>query len=353
MNKFNRMSIVLTVFILFVSSLSGTRANASTEDVLDMYFPIDIEEHWAYEELDNFINADFLKGYRDEQKAVMIKPNQEISRAEFVALLVRVLGLTNNGSGTAYEDVDLAKWYAEPIRIASAHGIVNGVSATKFAPEQLVNRGEIATMIVRAFDQSLPYVYEAGAFEDVPNYFATPYIEKAGQAGIVTGVTDRLFKPYAPAKRAEAVVMLNRAFYATPGGYNDNTELFNVLKDAERKYYEAFASKDYDSLDTMYKTYYTGYYLAYNRYLTESLRELINEGYDFEIKLISPESFSVLDYSDRVAIVEATGGKHSITTTFEGKTVIETITTNGVYCLKRMLDNSWKVYAYYESESTQ
>lgn len=350
MNKINRMSFVLIAFILIISSLSGTKASASTEDELDMYFPMDIEEHWAYEELDNFINADFLKGYQDGQKVVMIKPNQEISRAEFVALLVRVLGLTNNGLGKAYEDVDLTKWYAEPIRIASAHGIVNGISATKFAPEQLVNRGEIATMIVRAFDKSLPYVYEAGEFEDMPNYYATPYIEKAGQAGIVSGVTDKLFKPYAPAKRAEAVVMLNRALYATPGGYNDLTELFTVLQDAERKYYEAFSNKDYDNLGTMYESYYTGYYLAYNRFLTESLRELINEGYDVEIKLISPESFSVLDYSDRVAVVEATGGKYSITTTFEGETDMESITTNGVYYLKRMLDNSWKVYAYFESE---
>lgn len=350
MNKVYRICIVLVAFVLLASSLSEMKASASAEDELDLYYPTDIEEHWAYEELDNFINADFLKGYKNEQSVVTIKPNQAISRAEFVTLLVRVLGLTSNGSGKAYSDVDQAKWYADPIRIASTHGIVNGISAKKFAPERLVNRGEIATMIVRAFDQSLPYVYDAGEFKDVPNYFAKPYIEKAGQAGIVTGVTDKMFKPYAPAKRAEAIVMLNRALYATPGGINDDPELLKVLQNDETKQYEAYSNKNYAGLDAIYKTYYTGYYLAYNRYITEGFRELISEGYDVEIELISPQTFLVLDYSDRVAIVKSTGGKHSVTTTFKGETDIETVTTNGVYYLKKMLDNSWKVYAYFESE---
>jgi hypothetical protein len=350
MNRFYRICIIVVAFVLLASFLTGMTASASAEDELDLYYPTDTEDHWAYAELDNFINADFLKGYKDDKGVVTVKPNKAITRAEFVALLVRVLGLTSNGSGKDYADVDQAKWYAEAIRIASAHGIVNGISETKFAPERLVNRGEIATMIVRAFDQSLPYVYEAGDFKDVPNYFAKPYIEKAGQAGIIAGVTEELFKPYAPAKRAEAVAMLDRALYATPGGNNDLPELFQVLQNDETKQFEAYANKNYAGLDEIYNTYYTGYYLAYNRYMTEGFRETISEGYDVDIKLISPQSFSVLDYSDRVAIVEATGGEHSVTTTFEGETDVETITTDGVYYLKRMMDNSWKVYAYFESE---
>ncbi|MHA6480356.1 S-layer homology domain-containing protein [Paenibacillus sp. strain BS8-2] len=352
MKTLSRITIVSLAFVLLGTFLHGTKASASAAEDYDLYFPADIGEHWAFFELDNFMNADFLKGYRDNNGVVTVKPDQAINRAEFVALLVRVLGLTGNGAGAGntFEDVDHSKWYADPISIASAHGIVNGISASEFAPERLVNRGEIATMIVRAFDQSLPYGSEANSFEDVPEYFAKEYIVKASEAGIITGVTDKLFMPFAPAKRAEAVVMLDRALYATPGGNNDLAELFEVLQSAEQKQNEALINKSYSDLNEISDFYFTGYYLALSRYETETLLDLIQDGVVVDMKLISPQSYSVYDYSDRVAIVEATGGKYELTTNFEGESETETITSDGVYYLKRMMDNSWKIYAYYEVE---
>ncbi|RJE89023.1 hypothetical protein D3P07_13805 [Paenibacillus sp. 1011MAR3C5] len=39
-------------------------ASAAESRELASYFPVDMEEHWAYYELDDFVNADLLKGYK-------------------------------------------------------------------------------------------------------------------------------------------------------------------------------------------------------------------------------------------------------------------------------------------------
>ena len=55
---------------------------------LAQYTPPDIENHWAYDNLDDFVSADLLKGIKDDAGNVRAYPNKSITRAEFTTLLV-------------------------------------------------------------------------------------------------------------------------------------------------------------------------------------------------------------------------------------------------------------------------
>lgn len=80
-NIWFRSSILLLLAMILIYPLHTVQVKAAELAPLDMYFPTDIEDHWAYDELDNFINADLLKGYVDQEGNVTVQPNNAISRA--------------------------------------------------------------------------------------------------------------------------------------------------------------------------------------------------------------------------------------------------------------------------------
>lgn len=349
-NLYFRSSIFLLLFALLIYPLHSVQVKAAELTPLENYFPTDIEEHWALYELDNFVNADLLRGYVDNEGIVTLKPNDSISRAEFVSILVRALGLTSDVPGTTFTDVEQGKWYSDSIRIASSLGIVNGINETKFGPNQNIKRGEIATMVVRAFSSSVKFEGEIKLFKDVPEYYAKSSIIKASQAGIVRGITETEFKPFANAKRAEAVVMLQRALDLQASSLPEDGLLTTVVLDSEEQENQVIKDKTYDQLSDVYAKFYTGFYLAFNHSYSEELIALVNEGYEIEMDKISEQKLTVINKTDRFAMIESTGGSYKVTTTIANDQNIETVATDGIYYLKKMNDNSWKIYMYFNNE---
>jgi hypothetical protein len=349
-NVYFRSTIILLLSMLLIYPLQSVQVKAAELASLDMYFPTDIEEHWAHYELDNFVNADLLRGYVDQEGYVTVKPSNPISRAEFVSILVRALGLTSDASGTAFADVEQGKWYFDSIRVASSLGIVNGISATKFGPNQLIKRGEIAAMVVRAFSSSVQFEGETKLFTDVPDYFAKESILKASQAGIVRGASETLFKPFANATRAEAVVMLQRALDLQKSALPEDDLLTAAVLGVEEQENQTIKDKTYDQLDDVYAQFHTGYQLALSNSFTEDLIAHINQGYEIEFEKISEQTLTVVDKTDRFAVVESKGGSYKVTTTKNNEATTDTGTTNGIYLLKKMDENSWKIYMYFQDE---
>lgn len=77
------------------------------------------------------------------------RPAGSMTRAEFCAIVVRALGLETASTGV-FSDVKAGAWYAAYVDTANAKGIVNGTSATTFAPESTITRQEAAAMVARA-----------------------------------------------------------------------------------------------------------------------------------------------------------------------------------------------------------
>ncbi|MGO4110742.1 S-layer homology domain-containing protein [Paenibacillus sp. YAF4_2] len=352
MKTFYRNSLILflaALFIAFPFQASKVSA-ASAEDTMNTYFPGDIDEHWAFNELDNFVSADLLKGYVGQDGEVTLKPDLSISRAEFVSILVRALGLTSTAAGKTFADVPADKWYSEPIQIASSLGIVNGLTETTFGPNELIKRGEIATMVVRAFTASVTFEGEAKAFTDVPEYFATPFIKQASQAGIVRGATATTFKPYANATRAEAVVMIQRALDLQSSDLPEDAALTAVIEADETEEVAAINALDFAKLGEVQAKYMTGYSLAFNQYLYEDIESYLDEGYSIKMEKLTPQKLEIVSKSNRFAVVQSTGSTYNVTEVVDGESSTNPSSYDGVYYLKKMPDNSWKIYSFYDDE---
>ncbi len=95
------------------------------------------------------------------------------------------------------------------IEALAARKIINGKSENIFEPESIMTRAEFATIIVRALSLTSN---EKTAFTDVAesDWFYS-YVNAAYENGIVNGVSENIFNPYAPITRQEAAVMLARS----------------------------------------------------------------------------------------------------------------------------------------------
>ena len=76
-------------------------------------------------------------------------PDYTMTRAQFAAIVVRGLGLPTKAGGN-FTDVKPTDWFASYVGTAYAYGIVNGTSATTFAPNGTITRQEAAVMVARA-----------------------------------------------------------------------------------------------------------------------------------------------------------------------------------------------------------
>ncbi|MDQ6419969.1 S-layer homology domain-containing protein [Paenibacillus sp. LHD-117] len=349
---FMQGTVALLAGMLLVAPLQPSIAKAAEGTTFDMYFPTDIEDHWAYSEIDNFVVADLLKGYKDASGNVLVKPEKSITRAEFVAILVRALGLKSEEAGQTFTDVPAGEWFTEPVRIASSLGVVNGVTETEFSPNQPIERGEIATMIVRAFKDTVVFNEEAGdvQFDDVPasDYFATESIAQANEAGIVNGVEERLFKPFANAKRAQAVVMLQRALDLQESNLPDEEMLKSVILDADKAELESINKGEIQGLGDLLSKQYTAFQLVSLEQYIEGMQDLVKDGIAISVGETGARNLEVTAVSDRFAVIKSTGGTWQFTYAYDGEQQTETVSSDGHYYMKKTDDGTWKIYAIYE-----
>lgn len=93
------------------------------------------------------------------------KPNALITRAEFAVMIARAFDLQPS-SETAFTDVK-GQWFEKEVQALKESGIINGVTETTFAPNDIVTREQAATMIYNVLAKN---GYEAKASADSLNY---------------------------------------------------------------------------------------------------------------------------------------------------------------------------------------
>lgn len=132
---------------------------------------------------------------------------------------------------TPYTHADVTKehWAHTAVEYCYSHGVCNGVSATEFGPEQLVNRGDFVLMLYRAAGK--PAVSALCTFTDVaPDAYYADALAWAQSAGLTAGAEDGSFRPDEPATREEAFTILRQVMpllgKECPGGSLTELEQF-------------------------------------------------------------------------------------------------------------------------------
>ncbi|WP_028552150.1 lamin tail domain-containing protein [Paenibacillus sp. UNC451MF] len=175
----------------------------------------DIQGHWSQKDVEQFASKQILNGMAEQR----FQPDTNVTRAEFAALLVNALGIsglpTDAGSESIFKDIDAAKWYAKPIRIAALKGLVFGYEGNLFKPDATITREEMAVMLMRALlstDQgkSLTAVPLAFHDKDTISEWARDSVSKLVKVRMIEGMTEDSFVPAENATRAQAVTMVKR-----------------------------------------------------------------------------------------------------------------------------------------------
>ncbi|MCQ4086379.1 S-layer homology domain-containing protein [Saccharibacillus sp. JS10] len=124
-----------------VGRITGvTQGNATFSDVKN--------GSWAASVVGPVAASGIMTGYNDGT----FKPNASITRGELAAALAKLLpqsGLEMSGSSTGFSDLAANHWVTEAAKQLQAAGVVTGYANGSFKPEQNVTRAEAVTMINR------------------------------------------------------------------------------------------------------------------------------------------------------------------------------------------------------------
>lgn len=108
-----------------------------------------------------------------------------------------------------FTDVAQGAWYYDDVAYVFENGLFNGVTDTSFSPSGKMQRCMMTTVLHRMAGQ--PAVSYAPLFTDIPEgQWYTAGTIWAGRQGVVSGVGDGMFAPFANVTRQEIAVILYR-----------------------------------------------------------------------------------------------------------------------------------------------
>ncbi|MDT8977107.1 S-layer homology domain-containing protein [Paenibacillus sp. chi10] len=172
----------------------------------------DLQKHvWAKEAIEALTS----RGVLDGVSLYRFVPEQAITRAELVVMLVRMLGLTAEADSN-FADVNPSASYYYDIAIAKKAGLIQGVTDKEFQPEAKVTREQWMTIIERALRQMK--VINESENEDALNTFTdreqiADYALRSAAAlvklKLIVGANQQLL-PKKTTSRAEAALVLYR-----------------------------------------------------------------------------------------------------------------------------------------------
>ena len=160
---------------------------------------------WAEEAIIALAMRGVVSGY-DEYT---FKPLQNITREEFIKMVVNALGIGLNASAAGFEDVDQDAWYAPYVNAAYERGIIKGISDTEFGVGREIKREDMAVIIGRlangntAAEQKEPFADDA----DIADY-AKEAVYSLYNAGRLSGIGDNMFGPKQIVNRAQAAKLI-------------------------------------------------------------------------------------------------------------------------------------------------
>ena len=172
----------------------------------------DIQNHWAKDSVNELCEKGVISGFPDGT----FKPDNQVTRAEFVKMLTQAFKITGVKK-VYFSDVTYGDWYFECVAAAAENGILYGEDG-RFKPDEYITREDAAVMLYR-------YLKNAGLADDGKAEFAdggeiseyaVPAVGALGAAKIINGVGDGRFEPKGVTTRAQAAVLILNALGHVP-----------------------------------------------------------------------------------------------------------------------------------------
>ncbi|OPX45620.1 endo-1,4-beta-xylanase A precursor [Ruminiclostridium hungatei] len=148
----------------------------------------------------------------------MFYPKNQITRAEFAAIIINALGLKPETGKNLFKDVNEKQWYSGHINTAYKYGLISGKGSNTFAPEDKITREHAMIIIAKAM---VVVGLDAGITDEQTGVILSGYKDAASitqgarysvaacvKAGLVTGKENSLIAPKQYITRAEIAVII-------------------------------------------------------------------------------------------------------------------------------------------------
>jgi len=176
----------------------------------------DVRGHWAEASANNMGSRIVVSGTENG----LFRPEDAMTRAEFVDMLVQGLGLRPIHGESAFADVRGDDGYAGVIHAALEYRLIAGYPDGTFHPNEGMTREQAMALIANAMALTgLDKLAAGGSPEADIRHFrdaaavsrhALESVAKAVRTGIVVGRNGTVLAPAEPVKRAEAVMMIEQ-----------------------------------------------------------------------------------------------------------------------------------------------
>ncbi|WP_173112324.1 polysaccharide lyase family 8 super-sandwich domain-containing protein [Paenibacillus qinlingensis] len=170
---------------------------------------------WAKDAIEVMAAKGIINGTSEKS----FEPAANITRADFLLLLVKSLGLTAN-TDVNFEDVNKASYYYEAVAIAKKLGITQGSGANQFSPNTAISRQDMMVIAARAMrtakklnTNTVGTSVDLNVFTDKSDVsaYAIEDLAAMSKEGIIQG-NGSLLNPLGHATRAEAALIIYRIY---------------------------------------------------------------------------------------------------------------------------------------------
>lgn len=197
--------------VTFMATHSGTYAAAFVKKTFDDITSLD----WAAKQIEVLASKSIINGISDRQ----FDPDRQVSRADFLLLLIRVLELQGT-SGSRFADVQEDDYYNEALRIARGMGIVQGSGDNTFNPQASITREDMIVMAQRALKAAkqtsggTTAASQSAVFADMAEVsdYARDSVVELSKMGLIHGDGYGIH-PKNLTTRAEAAVLIYNIYY--------------------------------------------------------------------------------------------------------------------------------------------
>ncbi len=165
---------------------------------------------WAKSQIESLASLGIINGTSE----TTFSPGTNITRADFICMLVRALKLKETINGN-FSDVPSTAYYYQAVGIAKKLGIVMGKGDNLFIPKENISRQDMMVIISRAMKVSGKQLDDSASdlsgFKDASEVaaYARNAVAQLSKAGVIMGNNGNI-NPAGTATRAETAVIMYR-----------------------------------------------------------------------------------------------------------------------------------------------
>lgn len=127
----------------------------------------DIKGHWAEDDIYSLSD----KGIIDGMTATEFRPEEKITRAQFAKLLITALNIeVKKDAVLPFSDVPAGAWYHDYVAAAVQADLIMGYTGSVFAPDENITREQMAVILSRALKMKSPAAVDGNAGQVIDKF---------------------------------------------------------------------------------------------------------------------------------------------------------------------------------------